>query len=60
MVIGPVHLCAISTPLRAYSPAAIELIVHIAISLQHSFTLESSESCDGKVPCPRTQTMSQC
>ena len=32
MVTGFVHSCAISTPRRAYSPATIELTVHIAIS----------------------------
>ena len=54
-------MCPISTPQRAYSPAAIrriELIVHNAISVVpdiYSFSPESSEEFEGEMPCPRTQ-----
>ena len=59
LVTGPVHTCTISTPPRAYSPAAISahLTYHTHCRLcptRYSFS-QSSEAFEGKVPCPRTQ-----
>ena len=60
LVTGPARLCAISTPRRAYGSVAIlahctyRTHCHLCPTM-YSFTPESSEACDGKVPCPRTQ-----
>ena len=60
LVTGPVHPCVTSTPQRAYNPAAI--LAHIIYRThchicptRYSFAPESSEACEGKVSCPRTQ-----
>ena len=60
LVTGPVHLCAISTPRRAYSPAVISAhsTYHTHCHLcttRYSFSPESSEAFEGEVPCTRTQ-----
>ena len=60
LVTGPVHSCAISTPGRAYSPAAISAhwTYHTHCHLcptRYSFSPESSEAFEGWVPCPTTQ-----
>ena len=57
---GPVHSCAISHPLRAYSPAAISArwtyrAHYYLCPTRYSFTPESSEACKDEVPCQRTQ-----
>ena len=60
LVAGPVHSCAISTPRRAYSPAAVSAHwtyrthCHLCPT-RYSFSPESSEAFEGEVPCPRTQ-----
>ena len=60
LVTGPVHSCAISTPWRAYSPAAVSAHwtyrthCHLCPN-RYSFSPESSEAFEGEVPCPRTQ-----
>ena len=57
---GPVHSWAISTPRRAYSPAAVSAHwtyrthCHLCPTM-YSFSPESSEAFEGEVPCPRTQ-----
>ena len=59
-VTGPVHSCAISTPRRAYSPAAVSAHwiyrthCHLCPT-RYSFSPESSEAFEDEVPCPRTQ-----
>ena len=60
LVTGPVHSCAISTPRRAYSPAAV--LAHLTYRThchlcptRYSFSPESSEAFEGEVPCPKTQ-----
>ena len=60
LVTGPVHSCAISTPRRAYSPAALpahwthRTHCHLCAT-RYSFSPESIEAIEGEVPCPRTQ-----
>ena len=55
-----VHSCAISTPCRAYSPAAVSAQstyrtpCHLC-STKSSFSPETSEAFEGEVPCPKTQ-----
>ena len=61
LVTGPVHSCTISTPLLEHT--ALAAISDLGTSRTHchlcptrySFTPESSEACEGKVSCPRTQ-----
>ena len=59
-VTGPVHSWAISTPRRAYSPAAVSANwtyrthCHLCPT-RYSFSPESSEAFEGEVPCPGTQ-----
>ena len=57
LVIGSNRSCATSTPRRAYSPAAISAHrTHFHLCpTRYYFTHESSEACEGDVPCPRTQ-----
>ena len=60
LVIGPVHSCAISTPRRAYSPAAVSAhwtyCTHCHLCpTRYSFLPESSEAFEGEVSCLRTQ-----
>ena len=45
-VTGPVSVLAILTPRGAYTLPSLSYL---------SFTLESSEAFEDKVPCPRTQ-----
>ena len=60
LVTGPVHSCAISTPRRAYSPAAVlahwtyRTHCHLCPT-RYSFSPESSEAFQGEVPSPRTK-----
>ena len=60
LVTGPVHSCAITTPRRAYSPAAVSAHwtyrthCHLCPT-RYLFSPESSEAFEGEVPCPRTQ-----
>ena len=61
LVTGPVHLCTISTPFLEHT--ALAAILALGTNRAHchrcptrySFTPESSEVCEGKVPCQRTQ-----
>ena len=58
LVTGPAHSCAISTPWRAHSPAAvprIELIVYITISVLPETHFQMSQVKHLRVFCPRTQ-----
>ena len=57
-----IHTCAILTPRRAYSSAAVSEQCRPYLShglhfhpIKYSFTPESSEAFEGKVPCPKTQ-----
>ena len=60
LVTGPAHSCAISTPRRAYSPAAVSAHWtyrrhwHVCPT-RYSFSPESSEAFESEVRCPRTQ-----
>ena len=61
LVTGPVQSCTISTPFLDHTTlAAISALgtnrthCHLC-STRYSFTPESSEAFEGKVPCPRTQ-----
>ena len=60
LVTGPVHLCAIYTQLRAFSPAAVSAHwthrtnCHLCPT-RYFCSRESSEAIKGEVPCPRTQ-----
>ena len=60
LVTGHVLSCAILTPRKAHSPAAIS--AHLTYSThcqfchtRYSFTPESSEACESKMSCPRKQ-----
>ena len=60
LVTGPVHSCAISTPRRADTPAAVSAHwtyrahCHLCPTM-YSFSPESSEAFEGEVPYPKTQ-----
>ena len=47
-------------PCTTYSHFGALTISYTLPCLAYSFTPESSEQCDGKVPCPRTLTSKQC
>ena len=62
LITAPVHSCPISTPFYVKHTALVAISVletnrthcHLCPT-RYSFTTDSSEACEGKVTCPRTQ-----